>query len=149
MSDLLGRGDAPKESDTVIKVDDDGSVWKYVLSGLPNLWVKGGIQYGADGYTFYFENIQAIHEKICDYVLSRSAFSSAEFRFLRKEIGLTIDEFSLLAGADSEAVAQWEMEKGFAVETAEVRIREHYAMWKAGVLSTKSNTRDNRRQATL
>jgi hypothetical protein len=131
MNVLLGRGGAPSANDRVIPIGD-GPVWKYALSGLSNLWIGGGISFAEDGCTFSFSDIQHIHNLICDDILSQQTICGAEFRFLRKEMQLTLEEFSSLSGLDLLRLDSWEKQDGFAVDGAEAAMRRLYASWRSG-----------------
>src|SRR4051794_34365740 len=88
MKGVLGQGAVPKKADTVIRVGS-GVTWKYDASGLDYLWIKGGITFSGDGYSVMFHDIQEIHDKIADHIVSQEKLSGPAFRFLRKELSLT------------------------------------------------------------
>lgn len=129
MRDLLGRNESPSSADTIISVGR-GQIWKYALSGIPNLWVEGGIFFEEEGYSCKFHNIQQIHDKICDHILSQPVISAEEFRFLRKEIQLTVSEFAEQSRLPLTALQEWESGDGFAVHNAETTIRQFYSAWR-------------------
>lgn len=61
--------------------------------------------------------VQDIHHEIADRILAKcgtGTLGAAQFRFLRKEIGLTVNELCAELGLDSENVKAWENETAFA-----------------------------------
>src|SRR4051812_32763003 len=123
MKGVLGQGAVPKKTDTVIRVSS-GVTWKYEASGLDCLWIEGGITFSGDGYSVMFHDIQGIHDKIADHIVSQKKLSGPAFRFLRKELSLTASAAAAALlfrdeAEGSDKVEKWEKGGGFSIPEAD------------------------------
>ncbi|MEM7243457.1 MAG: hypothetical protein AAF429_14850 [Pseudomonadota bacterium] len=115
MLDRLSEQELPVGS---ILVECGGSdVYHFPFCGLDYVYIKGGIVEESGGSYkdwFYFSNLEGLFDQILDHVISSSdRRGDSEFTFLRKFLGLTIEELARVPGADFEVLTKWSKGKGF------------------------------------
>lgn len=80
-------------------------------SGLPNVWLSNGfvVKETAYGESVAITDVKGLHDVIGKAIAGKpSVLTGAEFRFLRKELGLSQESFAEIVGLTSQAVAIWE-----------------------------------------
>lgn len=109
-----------------VLIDLGGSeIFHFSICGISSVYVKGGVEFNCHGW-FAVPNIQELHNHIADVVLQKETLGSLEFRFLRKEIGLTINEAGILFDVGADKIAKWEDGEGFAPAGIDGLIRSAY-----------------------
>lgn len=83
----------------------------YVESGLSNVWLSNGfvVKETAYGESVAITDVKGLHDVIGRAIAGKpSVLTGAEFRFLRKELGLSQESLAEIVGLTSQAVAIWE-----------------------------------------
>lgn len=83
--------------------------------GLPNVFVSDGVNLHGDGdeRSVSYPKLEGLYDEVARAIsLSRHQLAPAEFRFLRKRLGLSQSDLALAFGKSDQAVAKWE--KGLA-----------------------------------
>ncbi|ETD44357.1 transcriptional regulator [Pseudomonas aeruginosa VRFPA07] len=86
-------------------------MYHYVECGLPNVWLRNGfvVKDTAYGEAVAIKDVKGLHDVIGKMVAEKpTPLSGAEFRFLRKELGLSQDRLAAIVGMTGQAVALWE-----------------------------------------
>lgn len=86
-------------------------MYHYVESGLTNVWLRNGfvVKETAYGEAVAITDVKGLHDVIGKSVAEKpAALSGPEFRFLRKELGLSQDSLGEIMGVSSQSVANWE-----------------------------------------
>ncbi|WP_416423398.1 transcriptional regulator [Pseudomonas sp. App30] len=86
-------------------------MYHYVESGLPNVWLSNGyvLKQTSYGEALGITDVQGLHDTIGKALAEKPApLTGAEFRFLRKELGLSQERLGDIVGLTSQAVAIWE-----------------------------------------
>ena len=86
-------------------------MYHYVESGLPNVWLSNGyvVKKTSYGEALGITDVQGLHDTIGKALAEKSSpLTGAEFRFLRKELGLSQERLGDIVGLTSQAVAIWE-----------------------------------------
>ncbi|WP_455925146.1 transcriptional regulator [Pseudomonas putida] len=86
-------------------------MYHYVESGLPNVWLSNGyvLKQTSYGEALGITDVQGLHDAIGKALAEKSSpLTGAEFRFLRKELGLSQERLGDIVGLTSQAVAIWE-----------------------------------------
>ncbi|MET1069554.1 MAG: transcriptional regulator [Pseudomonas prosekii] len=86
-------------------------MYHYVESGLPNVWLSNGfvVKQTAYGESIAITDVKGLHDVIGKVIAAKSSvLTGAEFRFLRKELGLSQESLADIVGLTSQAVAIWE-----------------------------------------
>lgn len=83
----------------------------YLGSGLANVWLRNGYrkQKTPFGLAVAFDDVAGLHRAIGLSLARQPLLSGREFRFLRKELGITqLALAEALGYADAQALAKWE-----------------------------------------
>ena|SRR5450759_3281864 len=102
--------------------------YHYLESGLPNVWLQNGftVHKTAYGEGVSIDDVEGLHKVIgLDLVEHKSRLTGSEFRFLRKELGLSQAKLARLWGYESQAIALWEKRSRVPV-IADRFIRAYY-----------------------
>ncbi|MGN6317189.1 helix-turn-helix domain-containing protein [Trinickia sp.] len=93
-------------------------MYHYTESGLDNVWLENGyIQRGTSyGLVTAVQDVDGLYKVIGRTLAHKGHLTGAEFRFLRKRLGLSQARFAALIGKTEQAVALWER-KGNVPET--------------------------------
>ncbi len=86
-------------------------MYHYVECGLPNVWLRNGfvVKETAYGEAVAIEDVEGLHQTIGKMLAEQTGrLTGAEFRFLRKELGLSQESLAEIIGKSSQAVALWE-----------------------------------------
>ncbi|MET0776172.1 MAG: transcriptional regulator [Pseudomonas mandelii] len=86
-------------------------MYHYVESGLPNVWLSNGfvVKQTAYGESVAITDVKGLHDVIGKAIAEKpSVLTGAEFRFLRKELGLSQESLAEIVGLTGQAVAIWE-----------------------------------------
>jgi DNA-binding transcriptional regulator YiaG len=86
-------------------------MYHYIDSGLSNVWLRNGYRTVASPYgkATAIEDLEGLHASIGRRLaLEKPRLSGGEFRFLRKELGLSQAALAALLGNTEQAVAKWE-----------------------------------------
>jgi len=105
----------------------------YPESGIPDLWLKGITTYrcrkcGAE--LPEFPNPRRLHRGIADWLTQKIfPLTGPEFRFLRKQMGLSTRELAEIMGVYRETVSRWETGGEPIGATSDRLIRLAYGVW--------------------
>ena len=102
--------------------------YHYTESGLRNIWLANGFtpQKTEYGEGVSIADVTGLHKVIAKRLIeNKPRLSGAEFRFLRKEIGLSQAKLAKLWGYDAQSVALWE-KRGSVPVIADRFIRAYY-----------------------
>ena len=85
-------------------------MYHYTECGLQNVWLENGYskvktKYGT-GVTIH--DVEGLHRVIGKAIAHRPKMTGAEFRFLRKELGLSQTGIAGLVGTSEQTVSLWE-----------------------------------------
>jgi putative transcriptional regulator len=86
-------------------------MFHYTSCGLQNVWLANGYRRRRTphGEAVAIENVEGLHKAIAGLLVSRKPrLSGAEFRYLRKELGLSQAKLAHVLGNDAQSVALWE-----------------------------------------
>jgi putative transcriptional regulator len=86
-------------------------MYHYTECGLRNVWLVNGYQVHDTEYGrgVSIEDLEGLHRAIASLLINRKpALSGAEFRFLRKELGLPQMRLASILGNNEQSVALWE-----------------------------------------
>lgn len=86
-------------------------MYHYTECGLKNIWLVNGYHQLDTPYgrATSIEDLAGLHSVIVDILVNRKpTLTGAEFRFLRKELGLSQARLADLLGNNSQSVAVWE-----------------------------------------
>lgn len=89
-------------------------MYHYVDSGLRNVWLANGyrVKRTAYGSAVAIEDLEGLHRAIGQCLArEKPKLTGREFRFLRKELGLSQAAFAAAVGNDAQTVALWENNK--------------------------------------
>jgi len=103
-------------------------MFHYTSCGLQNIWLANGYRLKSTphGKAVAIENLEGLHAAIAKVLIAyKSQLSGAEFRYLRKELGLTQGALAELLGNDAQTVALWER-RGRVPVTADRFVRALY-----------------------
>lgn len=113
------------------EADASPTIYRYVESGLENVWLVGGVSFDEDdGETCLFvEDREDLHKLISLSIIHRGdRISGRELRFLRHELELTQDHLARLLETDVQSVARWEKGKSRPPGPADRLIRSLYLL---------------------
>ncbi len=105
--------------------------YHYVASGLNNIFLLNGVSETMTDYgpMVHIENINGLHCAIGLHIVERSEpMSGPEFRFLRKQMGLSQSELAKLFGVTDQTIANYEKGKSGlgGLGSADPLMRAHY-----------------------
>ncbi len=103
-------------------------MYHYTECGLRNVWLSNGYRSLKTEYgkATSIENVEGLHRVIGEQLAKNKAkLSGAEFRFLRKELGLSQASFGKSFDLEGQTVALWE-KKGRVPTWADRMIRLMY-----------------------
>lgn len=85
-------------------------MYHYTESGLQNVWLANGYakvktRHGAG---VSIRDVEGLHRTIGKRLAQKPRLTGAEFRFLRKEMGLSQSGIASLVGATEQTVSLWE-----------------------------------------
>ena len=130
--------------------------YHYLESGLRNIWLANGftVHETVYGNGVSIDAVAGLHQVIAMRLIeSKAHLSGGEFRFLRKELGLSQAKLGELWGYDAQTVAIWE-KRGRAPVIADRFIRAIYREFvegnaKIGELINHLNDLDVREDSRL
>lgn len=97
-----------------MNIDKDG-LFHYEACGLPNIRLANGYEIHDTPYgqTVSVQNVDELHKLLATEIAeARTPLSKPEFRFLRKELGLSQNSLARLLGNSEQAVRSWEKVSG-------------------------------------
>jgi DNA-binding transcriptional regulator YiaG len=104
----------------------------YPESGIPNLWLKGMTVYRCrkcGGEYPEFPNMRQLHRGIADWLAQGLLpLTGPQFRFLRKQLGLSTRVLAAIMGVRRESVTRWETEAEPIGPTSERLMRLLYGV---------------------
>jgi DNA-binding transcriptional regulator YiaG len=109
-------------------------MYHYTECGLRNVWLVNGYRIHDTSYGkgVSVENMDQLHRVIAMLLITRKpALTGAEFRFLRKELGLSQAKLASLIGNNAQSVALWE-KRGRIPKWADRFIRAIYREYAEG-----------------
>lgn len=109
-------------------------MYHYQECGLRNVWLVNGYQEHGTPYGsgVSIENVEGLHSLIGgNLAREKPILTGAEFRFLRKELGLSQSRLAHWWGYDPQSVALWE-KRGRVPKIADRFIRAIYLEKNAG-----------------
>lgn len=86
-------------------------MFHYTSCGLKNVYLSNGYRVRETPYgdAVAIENIEGLHKAIGQCLVEGKSFlTGPEFRFLRKELGMSQKRIASIIGNDSQTVALWE-----------------------------------------
>jgi len=98
-------------------------MYHYTECGLKNVWLVNGYRQRGDAVSI--EDSEGLHKAIGRMLANKPRLTGAEFRYLRKELGLSQVRLSVLLKASEEAVSLWER-KGRVPYTAAQIVQAAY-----------------------
>lgn len=81
-------------------------MYKYTESGLKNVWLANGYRERGDAVSI--EDSDGLHKAIGRSLARKPNLSGPEFRYLRKELGLSQARIASLLKVTEDAVSLWE-----------------------------------------
>jgi putative transcriptional regulator len=109
-------------------------VYHYETCGLDNVYLTGGVFINdIDGEEcISIAGVEGLHKIIAENLIAKEGpLTNKEFRFLRKELGLSQEELAGKFGRDVQTIANYEKGKTTINKLEDLALRELY---KAGVL---------------
>ena len=103
-------------------------MYHYTECGLRNVWLANGYRKDASpkyGELVSIEHVEGLHTLIADQLIEKSHLTGLEFRFLRKELGLSQAKLAQAWGYDEQSIALWE-KRGRVPKIADRFIRAYY-----------------------
>lgn len=104
-------------------------MYHYKEIGLRNVWLANGYHSINTGYgkATAIEDVEGLHQAIGKSLATiKPRLTGTEFRFLRKEIGLSQAKFGQVLGIQAQTVALWERGKQRVPKWADRMIRLLY-----------------------
>lgn len=101
-------------------------MYQYEDCGLRNIFLKNGFSLVETpwGEAVSIENVEGLHKAIGIALIDRpEPLDGSEFRFLRKELGLSQKRFGGLFGVTDQTVANWEKGNSDLPKYADILIR--------------------------
>ena len=85
-------------------------MYHYTESALPNVWLSNGftVRKYDDGEAVAIADVEGLHAAIGRSLSAKGYLSDKEFRFLRKELGLSQNRFAGWIGLIEDMVSKWE-----------------------------------------
>ncbi len=85
-------------------------MYHYTESGLTNVWLLNGfnIRKTDAGEFVSFTDADELHRVIGRALTRKPRLTGAEFRYLRKELGLSQNKLGEMIGASEESISLWE-----------------------------------------
>ena len=107
-------------------------LYHYKTSGLPNIWLKGGVVHGDSPYgpTTAIEDLDELH-RVISYGLVRQPrpLTGREARFLRIELDLSQKRLGILLNTGEQTVARWEKGRTGNVRALDRALRMLWLAW--------------------
>lgn len=103
----------------------DSSGYHYKECGLNNIWLKNGFdvhetEYGS-GVAIH--DVEKLHAAIGRDLCGRPRLDGKEFRFLRRELGLSQKHLGELIGVEEQTISLWEREQQPVPLPSEIMLR--------------------------
>lgn len=122
------------QQNKITSLPDNIKAFHYTFCGLDNIWLIKGVVINQDGsYSIPF--LDELHDCIALTLVTKAQkLTGKEFRFIRKELGLTQKDISDEFGLDVQTVARWEKgeTKGASFNPADRLIRMLFLLRKCG-----------------
>lgn len=100
--------------------------------GLPNIYLLNGISFENDeeyGDIIHIENLEGLHSAIGLYIIEKpSIMTGKEFRFLRKQIGLTQEDLGNKLSISAQTIANYEKQVTGKLGAADPFLRFAYLL---------------------
>jgi DNA-binding transcriptional regulator YiaG len=86
------------------------TMYHYIESGLNNVWLSNGfiVRKYEDGDAVAIADMEGLHAAIGRNLSAKGYLTGNEFRFLRKELGLSQNRFAGWIGLTEDMVSKWE-----------------------------------------
>ncbi|WP_052367478.1 helix-turn-helix domain-containing protein [Algiphilus aromaticivorans] len=87
------------------------NMYHYTECGLTNVWLANGYELRATkhGEAVAIHDVQGLHKAIADYLVENSDhMSGKEFRFLRRQLGMSQRAVAGIFECDEQTIALWE-----------------------------------------
>lgn len=116
----------------------EGSIFHYAACGIDSVYVKGAlVEHPTYAGWYRIDRIEEIHHQIGTHVLSESEatpgiVNPSHFRFMRRDMGLTLADVCTELGADFQRAEAWENGAGIAPTGAEKIVSLFQEYRKAG-----------------
>lgn len=110
-------------------------MYHYTECGLRNVYLANGFRKIDTDYgeAVSIENVEGLHRAIGEALAKHKPhLTGAEFRFLRKELGLSQAKFGQPLGYEAQSIALWERSKTKLPKWADRMIRQLYLETTAG-----------------
>jgi DNA-binding transcriptional regulator YiaG len=105
--------------------------FKYSASGLPNIYLLNGVTIEDSSYgpIVTIENLNGLHHAIGLHIIEKpESMTGAEFRFLRKQMGLTQVELATAMRTSDQTIANYEKGKTADLGPADPYMRLTYLL---------------------
>jgi transcriptional regulator with XRE-family HTH domain len=100
--------------------------------GLPNIYLLNGVSFEKDdeyGDTIHIDNLKGLHRAIGLYIIEKpSLMTGKEFRFLRKQMGLTQEDLSKKLKISAQTIANYEKQVTSNIGPADAFLRFAYLL---------------------
>lgn len=110
-------------------------MYHYLEGGLDNVWLVNGYKVRKTPYgkAVAIEDVDGLHRSIAERLVGKPGpLARDEFRFLRKELGLSQKALGAILGAEEQAIARWERGVSKVDETAGRFLRALYREHRHG-----------------
>ena len=100
--------------------------------GLPNIYLLNGVSFEKDeeyGETVRIDSLKGLHRAIGLYIIEKpSLMTGKEFRFLRKQIGLTQEDLGRKLSISAQTIANYEKQVTSNIGPADAFLRFAYLL---------------------
>jgi DNA-binding transcriptional regulator YiaG len=110
-------------------------MYRYKESGLDNVWLVNGYKVRKTPYgkAVAIDDVEGLHRSIAERLVGKPGhLTREEFRFLRKELGLSQKNLGAILGAEEQAIARWERGVSKVDEIADRFLRALYRETRYG-----------------
>jgi putative transcriptional regulator len=88
--------------------------YQYRGCGLDNVYLEGGVEYiqTPRGWVLHIKEVEGLHRAIGRWLVhEKKELTGKEFRFLRHEINLTLQNLAAILNTDVQNIGRWEREE--------------------------------------
>lgn len=98
---------------------------RYNEYGLRNVWLRNGytMKQTRYGKAVVIQDVEGLHRVIAKVLTRKPKLSGAEFRFLRKEMGLSQEALGRIFGCHTQTIARWEKNMAHLPKLADRMLR--------------------------
>jgi len=103
-------------------------MYHYKSCGLKKIYLKNGyrVRDTKYGQSVFIHNIEGLHRALAlDLIENRPFLTGPQFRFLRKELGMSHERIAIILGNDAQSISLWERQ-GRLPKWADLFMRKLY-----------------------